>query len=132
MKPLTFIWKYTVKGLYYVLETLLKWNQFWSIPLGLVLIFYTPWIMRVSGFDPTVGEMDSSLLFKPIFAIVFVSLCSGASWIFTRIAFPGLYKYIEDFFKEDFKTLEPWRKILVSLFVPLFYLWVTIQALNAI
>lgn len=128
MKILRFIGKIIV----FIVETLLNWNQFWSIPLALALVYYTPWIMRVSGFDPTVGEMDGALLFKPIFAMVYVLLLSGVSWIYTKMVFPALYKYKNEFFKTDFKNLEPWQKILVSLFVPFFFLLLSVLALNAI
>ncbi len=120
------------KAFLFIWKMILRWNQFWVVPLGLILIYYTPWIMRVSGYGPTAGEFDPVFLLKPIYAIFYVSILSGFAWLFFKITFPTLYKYVEDFMITDFKTLEPWQKISISLFVVFFYLWAFMQALNAI
>ena len=116
---------------------LLLWNEIISIPLGLLLWHYSPWIMRVTGFDEGAGQYDSAVLQKIIFAIVAMAILSGFAWIFLKLAFPNVYKHLDEVLGESLndstkiQNLSKWEKAKISLWLLSLYLLGLVWLVNA-
>lgn len=107
----------------------LEWNEFLSIPLGLLLFFGFPYVLRF--FDSTSAAYDGGVLHSFIAAIVGMLLIHGFAWILLKITFPKLYRFFDSMFEEHiFKkdsfntilterdkhlTLSTWQKCVLAL-----------------
>lgn len=106
-----------------------EWNEFLSIPLGLLLFFGFPYVLRF--FDSTSAAYDGGVLHSFVAAIVGMLLIHGFAWILLKITFPKLYRFFDSMFEEHiFKkasfnatlterdkhlTLSTWQKCVLAL-----------------
>jgi hypothetical protein len=117
---------------------LMSWNELLTIPLGLALWYYAPVIMRMSGFDETAGSYDGAVLMKIIFAIVAMAIISGFAWIFIKLAFPEVYKYLDNVLGDNLeevyndKNLSKWQRSVIVLWLLSLYVSVTAYLVSAI
>lgn len=125
-----------------ILRTFLsEWNEFLSIPLGLLLFFLFPYLLRF--FDPHAGAYDAGVLHSFVAAIVGMLLIHGFAWVLIRITFPGVYRFFDNAFENlifsESKTfplelscrdkhlnLSAWQKCSLSLSLFALYLLGTI------
>jgi len=96
-----------------LIRFLVVWNEFLSIPLALLLWFYSPTLLRL--FDPTAGVYDSAVLQQIIFAIIAVLIFHGLAWFLLKLTFPEIYRFLDDDFEEHFSNLQKWQKLKLSL-----------------
>jgi hypothetical protein len=93
-----------------------EWREeFFSIPLALIIFFVSPYVLR--WIDPTAGTYDSGIFQIILFATISLLIYNGLAWMGVKQVFPEIFFYFQNAFKIDFKTLEPWQKIKVSLFI---------------
>lgn len=102
-------------------------REFHEIIIGLLII---PVIWWFSGplihlFDPTAGVVDFGLIQFVFVVLIFAATYRAFNWIFIKISFPGLYKYIAGELENDLTDLQPtWYRIKYSLvlyYAGLFY-----------
>jgi hypothetical protein len=99
-----------LKGIY------AEWREeFFSIPLALIIFFASPFMLR--AVDPTAGVYDSGVLQIILFATICLLVFNGLAWMGVKQVFPEIFQYFQNAFKIDFKSLEPWQKIKISLFI---------------
>lgn len=122
-----------------ILRIILDWSELITIPIGLLLWYFSPMIMHWSGFDETAGSYDGAVLQKIIFAIVAISIISGFSWIFIKITFPEVYKYLDDTLGHDLSedtysqlNLSKWQRSVIVLWLFSLYLALTVFLVSAI
>ena len=72
----------------------LDWNEFWGIPLAVILFALSPYVFRL--YDNTAGEYDLSVLQALLFALVAFLFVKGVTWLLLRMDFPNLYKFLDD------------------------------------
>jgi hypothetical protein len=107
------IFKNFLERLFQVLK---EWREeFFSIPLALIIFGLSPYFLR--WIDPTAGTYDAGIFQIIIFATVSLLLYNGLAWMGVKQVFPETFDYFQNGFKIDFKALEPWQKIKVSLFI---------------
>jgi len=104
-----------------LLRFLKRYSEFLSIPLGLLLLWYSPGLLRL--IDPTAAAFDWGVLQIPILAIVFLFVFTGIVWLYIRITFPKGYKLLDDLFQNKNKELTQWQrsKLVLSLFLSLLF-----------
>ena len=106
-----------------------EWNEFLSIPLGLLLFFGFPYVLRF--FDSTSAAYDGGVLHSYIAAIAGMLLIHGFAWILLRITFPKIYLFFDNMFeehihkqgsfspsiteREKFLNLSLWQKCVLAL-----------------
>lgn len=106
-----------------------EWNEFLSIPLGFLLFFTFPYVLRL--FDSTSAAYDGGVLHAYIAAIVGMLLIHGFVWVLLKITFPKLYRFFDTMFEEyvfsknsfmptlterdKHLTLSTWHKCVLSL-----------------
>lgn len=117
-----------------ILKFIIKWNELLTIPLGLLLWYLLPTLMRWSGFDETAGQYDSAVFQKVVFAIVAVAIFSGMTWIFIKLSFPKIYRYLDDEVGSELEhqNLSAWEKSKISLWLLSLYFLAFLLALSAI
>ena len=119
---------------------LVEWNEFITIPLGIILFFTFPQMLRL--FDNTTAAYDAGVLHSYISAVAGMLIIHGYAWIMLRITFPGVYKFFDDAFerniadsrtygsmlsdREKHITLSVWQKSLLALAVFSLYLLGTV------
>lgn len=113
-----------------VLKFLIVWNELWTLPLAFILWWLSPYLLHI--IDPTAGTYDAGIFQVILFTIVQFMIYHALAWIFLKITFPGVYKYLDD--KIESKINEnpgmafpdrhytEWQKAKLSLFVFALYL----------
>jgi hypothetical protein len=92
MKPLKKIYKFLF----------LEWNEFISIPLGLMLFFWFPKLLRY--FDNTAAAYDAGVLHSFIIAISGMLIIHGFAWLLLKITFPGIYNFFDNIFESHINS----------------------------
>lgn len=119
---------------------LTEWNEFITIPLGLLLFFVFPYLIR--AMDPTSAPYDAGVLHSFVAAICGMLIIHGFAWLLLRISFPGIYHFLDTLFeehinrlntfnnelngREKFLNLSVWQKCLLAFWVFALYLLGTI------
>ena len=99
-----------------------RYNEFLTIPLGLILWVLSVPLIRL--IDPTAAVFDAGIFQKIVFAIVAFSILKGAAWGFFRLAFPDLKKYLDEQFEETILSqLKAHQLCSLLAFYFLFYLF---------
>lgn len=82
-------------------------NEFWGIPLGIILFLVTPSLIQ--AVDPTAAAFDAGVLHALLFALAAVFIIKGAVWLMLWADFPDLYKYLDNLFTKEFRSESPAR-----------------------
>lgn len=96
-----------------IIKFISKWNEFITIPLALVLWYFSPLLLR--WFDPTSATYDYGVFQIIIFTIIQFFFYTGVVWIYLKIAFPQMYKHLDDKLLEGLTNYEK-TKMVVWLF----------------
>ncbi len=75
-------------------------NEFWGIPLGLLLFLLTPPLLRL--VDPTAGAFDVGVLQSVSFALAAFLLLKGAAWLLLYLDFPEVYRWLDNGLERGF------------------------------
>jgi hypothetical protein len=101
------------------MKTIINWlkkqNEFIPLIIAFLVFYYSPYALR--WIDPTAGTYDIGILQVFITAIIGFCTYQAIVWMALNINWPMLRDYFENHFRSDFKTLTPWQKIQVSLYV---------------
>lgn len=76
-----------------------EYNEWLSFPVAFLLFFLVPKVYQI--FDPTAGAFDAGVFHSAIYAIAVLSLFSGVAWLFLKLKFPTLKKYLDDNAEDD-------------------------------
>ena len=98
-------------------------NEYWGIPLGLLLFIVAPRALR--WCDPTAGAYDAGVLHAAVFAVAAFMILKGVTWLLIRLDFPELYTWLDDWFSSRTFSLHdriPDRRNALALVVYLGYL----------
>lgn len=96
---------------------LLKWNELWTIPIGIVLWFLLAWWLRSA--DENAAIIPSDIWLQPLFAIVCLMIFTGTSWVLFKINFPGCYKTLDDVIEKSMEGIDltTYQKIKLALWI---------------
>ena len=96
-----------------LLKWLLKWNELW-LAFGLLALWpmFTNGLMRM---DPTSAALDLGVLHITYVAAISYAVLKGVVWVTLRLDFPFLWAYLEEELISDFKLMEPWKRVTISL-----------------
>lgn len=79
-----------------IMKFLTKWSELITIPIALILWWLSPGILRM--LDSTAATYDAGIFQVILFAIIQFLIYCGIVWIYLKIAFPNVYKYLDDVF----------------------------------
>jgi hypothetical protein len=113
------------------LRFIANWNELVTIPLGILLWYFSPVFLR--WLDPTAATYDAGIFQIILFAIIQFFIFSGMVWVYIKITFPKVYKYLDDVLGDNLNTknekMTQWEKSKVVLW--LFSLLLLVIALLA-
>jgi hypothetical protein len=93
-----------------------RYNEFLVLPVSLILFFVSPYIFH--SIDETAATYDIAVFQKIIFGMIVFSFSTGNVWLILRLTFPQVFKYLTEYFDNDFSSLNPNEKC-VKLFLSL-------------
>jgi hypothetical protein len=93
------------------------WNELLTIPLALTLWYFSPSLLR--WVDPTAATYDYGVFQVILFAIIQFFIFTGVVWVYLKITFPKLYKYLDDNVGTEMEKdeLTKWQKTKTVLSV---------------
>jgi len=123
-----------------IVKFISTWNELLTIPLGFVLFYFFPRLIRM--IDPVAGAYDIGIMHLAIAAIAIMLIIHGFSWLLLRITFPGIYNFLDEIFenyitrndslgpnpteRDHFLLLTTFQKCIISLLLFSLYLLGTI------
>lgn len=79
-----------------------------------ILFFIAPYILRM--IDPTTASFDPGILHTIFAVLVMYAIYQAITWSITKTLWPAIGDYMKiGFFNNDFKSLKPLQKVLISL-----------------
>jgi hypothetical protein len=90
-------------------------KEYTALIMALVVFFAFPYIVRL--WDPTAGSYDAGVLQVIVMATVQFAIYQAITWSVVKNIWPAIGVYMKSFFNNDFLNLEPWQRIMFSLFV---------------
>ncbi len=99
---------------------LLKWNEFITVPIGLLLVFYCEPI--IVYFFPETPRYSAGFLYDIIYTIATWLIFNGVAYFIFKINWPGIEKYIDNHAEEHFlksQTSSEWIPIVLFIWYPL-------------
>ena len=79
-----------------------NWNGFLHLPIAILVWCLSPGILR--AWDKTAGVFDAGVLQIFLFGLIGVSFASFLSWLFVKLDFPTLDKWMDSGgFAKDWK-----------------------------
>lgn len=100
----------------------LKWNEFITIPLGILLwIFSTP-ILRF--FDSTAATYDSGIFQIILFTLIQFFIYHGIAWFMIKVTFPSIDKYMDNVFEDLMKgdSMTDYQKVTIIVWILTIYI----------
>jgi len=107
-----------------ILKFLAAWSEIITIPLGILLWYFSPFLLRM--LDPTAATYDAGIFQIILFTIIQFFIYSGVVWIYMKITFPNVYKWLDNIFAESLdlnndigtkEKLTKWQKSQVALWL---------------
>ena len=98
-----------------IIAWLKKQNEYIPLVAAFLIFYFSPRVLRL--IDPTAGTYDIGVLQVYITAIIGFCVFQAIVWMALKVNWLTIRNYFENTFITDFKTLSPWQKIKVSLFV---------------
>jgi len=106
-----------------IIKFITKWNELLTIPLALILWYFSPQILR--WFDPTAATYDYGVFQIVLFTIIQFFIYTGITWVYLKITFPKVYKYLDDVMTAKFgindtnekNNLSQWERSKVVLWL---------------
>jgi len=96
-----------------------KVKEYSAIIVNLLLFFAAQYVLR--WIDPTAGTYDAGVLQSINLSLVKAAVCFTCGWLAFGVFWPDQKTYLKHFFSNEFKSLSPWQKTLVSCSLLLFY-----------
>lgn len=90
-------------------------KEYTALITAFVVFFISPYLLRM--IDPTAGAYDAGVLQVIIIGVVQFAVFQAITWSVVKNIWPAIGLYMKELFNKDFITLEPWQRILASLFV---------------
>jgi len=98
---------------------LASWSELVTIPLGIILWYFSPYLLHM--MDKTAATYDAGIFQIILFAIIQFFIFSGVIWVYIKITFPEVYKYLDDALGENLDTkndkMTQWEKSKVVLWL---------------
>jgi hypothetical protein len=113
-----------------LIRFLKTWHELWMLPLALTLYFLA--VPLVQLIDPTAGVFDMGYLLALIMTAVYFLWFHGLTWLLFKLSWPELYGNITKWVKEFTTEGTLWQKVLLSVFVWCFYLFLLVLLLLAL
>lgn len=92
-----------------------KQNEYLPMIIAVLVFYVSPYVLR--AIDPTAGTYDVGVLQVIILTIIMFCVFQSVVWMALKVNWLSIRCYFEDRFSTDFKTLQPWQKIVISLCV---------------
>jgi len=110
---------------------LASWSELVTIPLALFLWYFSGTFLR--WLDPTSATYDAGIFQIILFSIIQFFIFSGVVWIFMKITFPEVYKYLDDALGSNLDNknnkMTQWEKSKVVLWLfSLFFISIILLA----
>jgi hypothetical protein len=107
-------------------------NEIIGIPLAILIFWFSPVALR--WLDPTAGIYDAGVLQSLSVAAIYVLCINTAAWLGVRVVFPFVFNYFNNplGFNLDYKALDEWQKIRLSLCLYCFFVAAYLVALLSI
>jgi hypothetical protein len=105
------------------MKFLKRFNELLLGPLGVLLWAVSPQLIH--WLDPTAATYDAAVWQKIIFGLVVFSVSSFSAWLMLRITFPGVFRYLTEYWDKDFVNLNEDKrceKLKLSLLLLSLYL----------
>ena len=102
-----------------VIKHILDWNEYISIPAGLLLWYFSP--MLLHHLDPTAATYDSGIFQIILFTLIQFLIYNGIVWLAIKLNFPGIYKFLSTAvehksFDSD-KSSTPFQKMVIVMWI---------------
>jgi hypothetical protein len=117
-----------------ILKFITKWSELITIPIAIMLWYFSDTFLR--WLDPTSATYDAGIFQIILFSIIQFFILSGIVWIYIKITFPNVYKYLDDVLGNNLKendiqknNLTQWEKSKIVLWLfSLFLIVITLLA----
>jgi len=102
-----------------ILKFISKWSELVTIPLAIILWVFSGTFLR--WIDPTSATYDAGIFQIILFAIIQFFILSGVVWIYIKITFPKVYKYLDDVLGSNLEPqndkMTQWEKSKIVLWL---------------
>jgi len=102
-----------------IIKFVTKWSELITIPMALILWYFSDTFLR--WIDPTSATYDAGIFQIILFTIIQFFIFSGIIWIYIKITFPNVYKYLDDVLGENLniknEKMTQWEKSKVVLWL---------------
>lgn len=111
------------------LNFLSRWIEIVTIPIGITLWYFSDEFLRF--IDPTSASYDAGVFQIILFSIIQFFIYTGVIWIYIKITFPKVYKYLDDVLGENLNKnnnkMTQWEKSKIVLWLfSLFFIGIII------
>lgn len=91
-----------------------RWRQeLWGLPVLILVWWISPSLLRF--IDPTAATYDAGIFQVILFTIIQFLTYNMVAWIVIRLTFPSVFNYFQKLFINDFKSIQIWHKLVLSL-----------------
>jgi hypothetical protein len=107
----------------HLLRHVLKWHEYFTVPIALLLWYVSPSILR--WIDPTAATYDAGIFQVILFTTIQFLIYNALAWIAFRLTFPGMYKMLDDEIENKIMNngaITTFEKIKIVLWVFSLYL----------
>jgi len=101
-------------------KTIINWNEFITIPLGLILWYISPLLLRM--LDPTSAVYDAGIFQVIIFTTIQFLIYHGVVWLLLKITWPKMYNFLDDVFEGEVRDITTWERVKIVLWIFSVYL----------
>ena len=113
-----------------VIKHVLDWNEYISIPLGLLLWYFSP--MLLHHLDPTAATYDAGIFQIILFTLIQFLIYNGVVWLAIKINFPGIYKFLSNMIEHkefnDDKTTSFQKMVIVMWIFTVYFLSIVLMS----
>lgn len=96
----------------------LKWNEYISIPLAILIWWISPVFLH--WVDPTASLYDAGIFQVIIFTVIQFLIYHGVVWIMIKASWPGMYHFLDDTLEEKILnngSISAWEKCKMVLWI---------------
>lgn len=101
---------------------ILKWNEYFTIPLALIIWILSPYLIRI--IDPTASLYDAGIFQIIIFGSISFLFAHGLVWIVFKLTWPQLYDWLDNRIEELVNNglITPYEKLKIILWLFTIYM----------
>lgn len=96
----------------------LKWNEYISIPLAILIWWISPVFLH--WVDPTASLYDAGIFQVIIFTVIQFLIYHGMVWIMIKISWPGMYNFLDETLEGKILnngSISAWEKCKMVLWI---------------